>query len=179
MRMTVVSAVSVAGVLLSGCTSSGHKASSPTPTSPASPVSSSPSVIAPLLPGVTVSSSPAPWAKDYAASQFQSLLDAFNRATVGGAPPDGSSFAQYVQYSQRIADACDPFLNGLRSGQWPVNAQLTIVQFTRLQQTVCDVELARGQAGTIQQYKGVLPPPANAAQQLLDYRLKIYKLLGI
>lgn len=178
LRSAILS-VTAASVLLTACTSSGHSGSSPTPTPSPTPPSSTSSVVAPLLPGASLSTSVGQWSKSYAASQFQSLLEAYNSATVGSAPAQGAPFADYLHYSQRIADACDPFLNGLRSGQWPVAAQLTIVQFTRLQQTVCDVELARGQAGTVEQYKGVLPPPAGTDQQLLDYRLKIYKLLGI
>ena len=170
-----------ASVLLTGCSGSKHPASSPTPTpsTPASVSSSSPSQIAPLLPSSSLSTSAGPWSTDVAGSKFQELLDAFNAATVGSAPPDGSSFTDYVQYSQRIANACDPFLTGLREGLWPVNAQLAIVQYMRLEQVVCDVELARGQAGNIEEYKGVQPPPENTQSQLLADRLKIYKLLGI
>ena len=173
----------VAAVVLTGCTSSTHHQTPTTPSTPATAATST-GVLAPLLPGhstVPVSSptSTGPWSKAYAASQFESLLDAFNSASGGSAITSSSSFADYIQYSQRIADACDPFLNGLRDGKWPANAQLTIVQFQRLQQTVCDVELARGQAGTIDQYKGVQPPPADTDSQLLDLRIKIYSLLGI
>lgn len=107
------------------------------------------------------------------------MLEQFNSATQGNLPTSTSSLTDYVQYSQRIALACDPFLSGLRAGQWPANAVGTIVTFTRLQQTVCDVELARGQAGNVEEYKGVQPVPADTDQKLLDLRVKIYKLLGI
>ncbi len=187
MRRTVLAGLvstTAAAVVLTGCTSAAHHAASSTTPSAPSSSSTEPSVVAPLLPpGSTPppeSSSPSgPWSKTYAAGQFEDLLDAFNSASSGASITDTSTFADYIQYSQRIADACDPFLNGLREGQWPVNAQTTIVQFQRLQQVVCDVELARGQAGTIEQYKGVQPPPANSDQQLLNLRLKIYSLLGI
>ena len=134
---------------------------------------------APLLPGASMSSSAGPWSKAYAGQQFTTLLSAFSQATAGTQITSTSSFTDYLQYSQQIADACDPFLNGLRSGLWPENAQLSIVQFTRLQQTVCDTELARGQSGTLAQYKAVPPPPVGSDQQLLDLRLKIYSELGI
>ena len=129
------------------------------------------------LPGL--SSGPAPWPVAYAATQFQNLLEQFNTAAAGQSITSSSSFADYIQYSQRIADACDPFLNGLREGHWPVKAQATIVAFTRLQQVVCDVELARGQSGNVDQYKGVQPPPPGTDSQLLDLRVKIYSELGI
>jgi hypothetical protein len=162
---------------LAACTSSANH-----PTSPTTPTTSStqPAVTPPLqLPGGSGSSSAAPWSKDYAAGQFQDLLEQFNSASGGQSITASSSFADYLQYSQRIADACDPFLSGLRAGEWPPNAQDTIIAFTRLQQTVCDVELARGQAGTLEQYKGVPPPPADADQQLLTLRVQIYSELGI
>jgi hypothetical protein len=165
-------------VALAGCTgSSGHKPSfTPAPTLNSLTPSSS-GVLAPLLP--SGSSSTAVWSVAYAATQFTNLLTQFSTDSAGTAITDSSTFADYIQYSQRIANACAPFLAGLRAGQWPAKAELTIVQFTRLQQTVCDVELARGQAGSIQLYKGVQPPPANADTDLLNLRLKIYSLLGI
>ena len=176
-------AVTAAAAVLTACSGSAHPAASTSPTtSPAAPSSSAstqPSVLAPLLPGSSVSASAQPWSKVYAGQQFTALLSSFSTATAGTQITSSSTFTDYLQYSQQIADACDPFLNGLRAGLWPANAQLTIVQFTRLQQTVCDTELARGQSGTLAQYKAVPAPPAGADQQLLDLRLKIYTELGI
>ena len=168
-------------VALTACTSSGHHASATsTPAAPTtSATSTQPVVTPPLLPGGTTSSSAAPWSKDYAAGQFQELLQQFNSASSAQSITSSSTFADYIQYSQRVADACDPFLNGLREGKWPLNAQTTIVTFTRLQQVVCDVELARGQSGSPEQYKGVPPPPSGADQQLLTLRVQIYSELGI
>lgn len=181
-----VLAATAATALVAACSSSGHPGHAPAsaPGSGSSPAASpsvsasaSPSVLPPLLPADT--QTPAVWSKAYAATQFQELLGAFNSQSGGASITSSSTFAEYVQYSQRIADACDPFLNGLRSGNWPVDAQATIVAYTRLQQVVCDVELARGQAGTVQQYEGVLPAPTGTSAQLLQLRLKVYSELGI
>ena len=180
-RAWCAAATVAAAAVLGACSGTTHHATaaSSTPTATSSSASPSSSAVAPLLPGASLSTSAQPWSKAYAAQQFTALVDAFSTASGGSSITSSSSFADYIQYSQQIATACDPFLNGLREGQWPVNAQLTIVQFTRLQQTVCDVELARGQSGTPAQYQAVPPAPAGSDQQLLDLRLKIYSLLGI